>query len=103
MATNINPTNTCMNKFNSKEKGNMVCNSKCVTSNGNRQPTCKVKKGINILMTNGDQIGNKMDLLRARIAAYKPDIVCINEVKPKNSRYQPFAAEFNLDDIGLHV
>ena len=52
---------------------------------------------LKILYTNADQLSNKMDLLKLRIAADLPDVVCVNEVNPKNSRYEPFAAEYSLD------
>jgi hypothetical protein len=44
-----------------------------------------------------------MDLLRARAAVYEPDIICVNEIKPKNYRYKPFAAESSLSDIGYDM
>ena len=52
---------------------------------------------LKILYTNADQLSNKMDLLKLRVQTDLPDIICVNEVKPKNSRFEPFAAEFSLE------
>ena len=34
---------------------------------------------------------------------YEPDIILVDEVKPKRHRYKPFAAEFSLKDIGYEM
>ena len=49
------------------------------------------------MYTNADMLSNKMNLLKLGMAANGPDIVCVNEVKPKNYRYEPFAAESSID------
>ena len=51
--------------------------------------------GLRILYTNADSLLNKLDLLDKRIATTLPEVVCINEVKPKRTRYEPYAAEFS--------
>ena len=38
---------------------------------------------LKILYSNADSLSNDMDLLKLRIAADLPDIVCVKEVKPK--------------------
>ena len=53
-------------------------------------------EGLNIYYSNADVLSNKMDILRHRVSARKPDVICINEVKPKNCRFEPFAAEFSF-------
>ena len=52
------------------------------------------------MLTNADQLNNKMDILKARIRDESPEIICINEVKPKNYRYKPFAADYSIDNLG---
>ena len=44
-----------------------------------------------------------MDLLKARVAALKPAVICVNEVKPKNERYTPMAAEYNMKELGYEL
>ena len=55
------------------------------------------------MYTNADVLGNKMDLLKARVAALKPAVICVNEVKPKNERYTPMAAEYNMKELGYEL
>ena len=55
------------------------------------------------MYTNADVLTNKMDLLKARCQIEVPQIVAINEVKPKNQRYNVLPAEFNMDDLGYDM
>ena len=55
-------------------------------------------EGITIYYLNADTMSNKMDLLSQRAADRRPDIIAINEVKPKHYRFKPFAAEYSLPD-----
>ena len=59
---------------------------------------------IKVMYTNADVLTNKMDLLRSRCLVELPQIVGVNEVKPKNCRYTAvIPAEFNLVDLGLDM
>ena len=42
---------------------------------------------IKVLYTNADQLTNKIELLRSRCKHEEPNVIGINEVKPKNNRY----------------
>ena len=53
-------------------------------------------KGIKTLYTNADQLRNKLGEMRDRITLNQPDVIAINEVKPKaNADYK--LEEFNID------
>ena len=53
-------------------------------------------EGIKILYTNADQLRNKLEEMQDRIKINEPDLIAINEVKPKaNAEYT--LAEFNID------
>ena len=97
----INQDSSESNQQNSSENGSNNTPQRQNTVNSKQQG--KVMKGLNVMYTNADCLSNKMDLLRARAAAYEPDIICINEVKPKNYRYKPYAAESSMADIGYNM
>ena len=97
----INQDSSESNQQNSSENGSNNTPQRQNTENNIQQG--KVMKGLNVMYTNADCLSNKMDLLRARAAAYEPDIICINEVKPKNYRYKPYAAESSMADIGYDM
>ena len=55
---------------------------------------------MNVLYTNADSLLNKKDELAARIEEMKdeaPQIIIVTEYKPKNKRFAPEIAEYNLD------
>ncbi len=71
--------------------------------NPESQTTAKptiVLNNLRCLYTNADTLKNKMTELKLRLKQYKPHIIGINEVKPKNSRYKQKESEFKIDDIG---
>ena len=55
------------------------------------------------MYTNADALTNKMDELVATIKMNNPDIILSNEVMPKNARYVPGAAEFQLKYLGYEM
>ena len=60
------------------------------------------KNNINIsnlkcLYTNCDSLINKFDEFKIRVNDYKPHIICLTEVKPKNCRYEVLSAEIQLE------
>ena len=73
------------------------------SAGGSSAADCKVVKGFKVCYTNADVLSNKVDLLIARISVYDPDIICINEVKPKYCRYEAFVAEYNLSELGYEM
>ncbi len=71
--------------------------------NPDSQTTVKptiVLNNLRCLYTNADTLKNKMTEFRCRLKQYKPHIIGINEVKPKNSRYKQKESEFKVDDVG---
>ena len=57
------------------------------------------KKKIKIMYTNADILSNKMLELTERVKLESPDIIMINEVKPKNNtNARPVEAEFKIDE-----
>ena len=64
----------------------------------------KGKEGsIKVMYTNADVLTNKLDLLKARCQIESPQIVGVNEVKPKNQRYKVLPAEFNMKELGFDM
>ena len=53
---------------------------------------------VQCMFTNCDSLPNKMDELKALVDLHKPKIIGLNEIKPKNSRYQLRPAELSLED-----
>jgi hypothetical protein len=66
--------------------------------NGNS--SFKVVDGLRCSYTNADQLKNKMKELEVRMRDYKPHILGITEVKPKNSLYKVNPAEYSLSEVG---
>ena len=60
-------------------------------------------KTLKVMYTNADVLTNKQDLLESRVKKELPDIIGINEVKPKNMKTQLFSAEFNLERFGYDM
>ena len=58
---------------------------------------------IRVMYTNADVLTNKIDLMKARCQTESPNIVAINEVKPKNQRFNVLPAEFNMNELGLDM
>lgn len=63
----------------------------------------KFNKVVSCWYTNADTLTNKMTELKARIchAENIPDIIMVNEVKPKNSRYKPTEAELKINGYDI--
>ena len=70
----------------------------CSTTHDNKQ-----SKKIKVMYTNADVLTNKIDLLAARIKAELPQIIGINEVKPKYQRFKVLPAEFNMEELGFDM
>jgi hypothetical protein len=68
--------------------------------NVNNVNAFKVYDGLRCSYTNADQLRNKLNELEVRLRDYKPHIVGITEVKPKNSILQVNPAEFSLSEVG---
>ena len=48
----------------------------------------KRNNGIKVLYTNADQLANKIKLLRKRCKHKEPNVIGINEVKPKKTDFR---------------
>lgn len=51
--------------------------------------------------TNCDSLINKFDEFKTRIEESQPHIICLTEVKPKNSRYPILSSELQLQDYEI--
>lgn len=79
-------------------------NSNESTQNEKQQTQQNREEGmVKAMYTNADVLTNKIDLLKTRCQAELPQIVAINEVKPKNQRYKVLPAEFNMDELGYDM
>ena len=54
------------------------------------------------MYTNADQFRNKTDEMQNRIGIYMPDVIAINEVKPKSRKFCCNPAEFDVDPNRLY-
>ena len=66
-----------------------------------RQKEKNRKKKLNVLFSNCDTLTNKMPEFQANITLYSPDIIGLNEVKPKNSKTDITSEEFRVQ--GYHL
>ena len=53
--------------------------------------------GIKCFYINADQLRNKQNEFELRIRDLKPNIIAINEVKPKNTKFLVTTPEFSLE------
>ena len=58
---------------------------------------------LKCMYTNADSLKNKLNEFTARIRDYNPDIIMVNEVKPKNMRGNLTESEFSLKDKGYNM
>ena len=71
-------------------------------TNKARETQTHVKSNkLKVFYTNADSLLNKIDELKLRISSEDYDIVCVTEVKPKNSRYEMNPSEIQLDGYNL--
>ena len=55
------------------------------------------------MYTNADCITNKIAELKARIAIYLPDIICINEIMPKSLVYELSTSTLEIEGYALYI
>ena len=56
-------------------------------------------KSIKVMYTNADTLRNKMNELTERVKLLEPNIILINEVKPKgDNAMRPLEAEYKIDE-----
>ncbi len=60
-------------------------------------------KPLKCMYTNADSLKNKLNEFTTRILDYDPDIICVNEVKPKHMKDQLTEPEFSLKDRGYNM
>ncbi len=60
-------------------------------------------KPLKCMYTNADSLKNKFNEFTVRILAYDPDIICVNEVKPKYMKGNLTEAEFSLKEEGYNM
>ena len=58
---------------------------------------------LKVMYTNADQLPNKIDLMKNRCMVEVPHVIGINELKPKNAMFKPFAAEFNMEELNYRM
>ena len=59
---------------------------------------------LDVLYTNADSLTNKKAELEAIVTNSKPDIICITETMPKNSKYKREECELNIEGYsGYHI
>ena len=75
-------------------------NSKLENKPSETQTHVKQNK-LKVFYTNADSLLNKIDELKLRISSEDYDIICITEIKPKNSRYEINPPEFQIDGYNL--
>lgn len=107
-----------MNTLNKQDSSVKVSSEKQTSSNAQRmglrkdagehdtqtEHTSKHSEGkIKVMYTNADVLTNKIDLMKARCQSDLPQIVAINEVKPKNQRFKVLPAEFNMKELGYDM
>ena len=75
------------------------------TNNGNTGSTANPVPGpIHCFYTNADSLLNKLPELKIRIIELNyPEIICITEVKPKNSRFTIDEVEISLPGYNLYI
>ncbi len=60
-------------------------------------------KPLKCIYTNADSLKNKMNEFITRISDCDPDIICVNEVKPKHMKDNLTESEFSLKDEGYNM
>ncbi len=60
-------------------------------------------KSLKCMYTNADSLKNKLNDFTVRILDYNPDIICVNEVKPKNMKENLTESEFSLKEKGYNM
>ena len=72
------------------------------TTNKARETQTHVKSNkLKVFYTNADSLFNKFDELKARLSCEQYDVICITEVKPKNSRYLINISEIQLEGYNI--
>jgi hypothetical protein len=86
-------------RMNRRGGGSRMPDDDAEERDGKKQQKSKSRDKVTFLYTNADQLPNKMVELRAIIASSspQPDIIAVNEVKPKNSRYQLQPADYKIE------
>ncbi len=60
-------------------------------------------KPLLCMYTNADCLKNKLNEFKVRLSDCNPDIICINEVKPKHMKDKLTESEFSLQNIGYNM
>jgi len=58
---------------------------------------------IKVMYTNADTLSNKITELRTRVQIEKPQIICVNEVKPKHSKTPPIKEHYSIDNFYMYM
>ena len=58
---------------------------------------------LRCMYTNADSLHNKLDEFKQDVKNYDPDLIAINEVKPKNSRFALCKEELSLEGYGMYT
>ena len=53
---------------------------------------------LTFMYTNADSVTNKLQEIQAMIEIYKPDIIGITEIKPKNLKYALTKNQFKMEN-----
>ena len=61
---------------------------------------CMNAQNLRCFYTNTDTLKNKLTEFKTRLKQFKPHIIGVTEVKPKNARYKQRESEFKIQDIG---
>ena len=72
----------------------------CANQQGTTQTPTTILNKLRCFYTNADTLKNKFSEFQTRLKQFKPHIIGVNEVKPKNSRYKQKESEFKLKSIG---
>ena len=88
-------------KLRSDKSVNKTVNTLSSDVNGGKD--FSVLSQINCIYTNADSFMNKFDEFKTRFINEdsNPQIIMVTEVLPKNCRYSPAKAEFNIDGYDL--
>lgn len=84
---------TCSSESDFESKGNRAANE----SSNVETTSNPAKKHLKVIYTNSDCLLNKLDELSLLTERYKPDIIVVCEVLPKNFEVKPSEEIYHLD------